>query len=233
MDEYLKSTEAIECDHPSIRVKARELVGNVASQRASALRLFRFVRDRIPYNLFMISMHPDDFRATFVLEAGKGYCVQKAVLLCALARAVGIPSRLALARIRNHRIPPALQARLGRNEFPGHGYNQFFLEGRWISAAATFDASLCNQINVPVVEFNGREDALLPAQTLEGKHTSNTSSITATLPTCRWILSPSALQKSGAGISGHGNGLRMTRVSLEASIGLKTEKVPSAGARPT
>ena len=169
MDEYLKSTETIESDHPLIRAKAHELVGVETSEREKLIRLFAFVRDQIPYNLFMISMHPDDFRATFVLEAGKGYCVQKAVLLCALARAVGIPSRLAFARIRNHRIPPALQARLGRNEFPGHGYNQFFLEGRWISAAATFDASLCNQINVPVVEFNGREDALLPAQTLEGK----------------------------------------------------------------
>ncbi|MBN1664427.1 MAG: transglutaminase domain-containing protein [Deltaproteobacteria bacterium] len=101
------------------------------------------MRDRIPYNLFMISMHPDDFRASFVLAAGKGYCVQKAVLLCALARSAGIPTRLALARIRNHRIPAGLQARLGRNEFPGHGYNQFLLDGQWVSAAATFDAVLC------------------------------------------------------------------------------------------
>ena len=169
MELYLRSTQAIESDHPLIRAKAQELVSVETSAREKLIRLFTFVRDQIPYSLFMISMHPDDFRATFVLEAGKGYCVQKAVLLCALARAVGIPSRLAFARIRNHRIPPALQARLGRNEFPGHGYNQFFLEGRWISAAATFDAGLCNQIKVPVVEFTGREDAMLPTQTLEGK----------------------------------------------------------------
>ena len=169
MDEYLKATETIESDHPSIRAKAKELVGDVTSRRGKVLRLFEFVRDGIPYNVFMISMHPDEFRASFVLEAGKGYCVQKAVLLCALARSVGIPSRLALARIRNHRIPPALQARLGRNEFPGHGYNQFILEGQWVSAAATFDMALCEQIRVPVVEFTGVKDAMLPAQTLDGK----------------------------------------------------------------
>jgi len=168
MDEYLKATATIETDHPLIRAKAQKLVGKETSACDKVLRLFAFVRDQIPYNLFMISMHPDDFRTTFVLEAGKGYCVQKAVLLCALARSVGIPSRLALARIRNHRIPPSLHARLGRNEFPAHGYNQFLLDGCWISAAATFDAALCGRVGVPVVEFDGRNDAMLPSRALDG-----------------------------------------------------------------
>ncbi|MBN1664437.1 MAG: transglutaminase domain-containing protein [Deltaproteobacteria bacterium] len=168
MEEYLKATAAIEVDHPLIRSKAVELTGECQSAHDKVLRLFAFVRDRIPYNLFMISMHPDDFRASFVLAAGKGYCVQKAVLLCALARSAGIPTRLALARIRNHRIPADLQARLGRNEFPGHGYNQFLLDGQWVSAAATFDAALCKRIGVPVVEFDGRNDAMLPAKALDG-----------------------------------------------------------------
>lgn len=91
MNEYLKATETIESDHPLIRAKAQSLAGAETSQRGKLLRLFAFVRDQILYNLFMISMHPDDFRATFVLEAGRGYCVQKAVLLCSLARSVGIP----------------------------------------------------------------------------------------------------------------------------------------------
>ncbi|MBN1383215.1 MAG: transglutaminase domain-containing protein [Deltaproteobacteria bacterium] len=168
MEEYLKATAAIEADHPLIRAKADELAGDCQSARDKALRLFTFVRDQIPYNLFMISMHPDDFRASFVLEAGKGYCVQKAVLLCALARSAGIPSRLALAGIRNHRIPKSLKARLGRNEFPGHGYNQFLLDDHWVSAAATFDTALCKRIGVPVVEFDGRNDAMLPGRALDG-----------------------------------------------------------------
>lgn len=74
-----------------------------------------------------------------------------------------------MARIRNHLIPPDLQARLGRDEFPGHGYNQFLLEGNWISVAATFDADLCNRLRVPIAEFNGRNDAMLPAQSLDGR----------------------------------------------------------------
>ncbi len=168
MDPYLSATPAIEADHPSIQACARKIIADAASDREKAQRLFAFVRDQIPYNLFMISMHPDDFRASFVLAAGKGYCVQKAVLLCALARAARIPSRLALARIRNHRVPPQIQARLGRNEFPGHGYNQFFIENRWVSAAATFDAALCARAGVPVVQFAGASDATLPEKALDG-----------------------------------------------------------------
>jgi transglutaminase-like putative cysteine protease len=168
MVEFLQATAAIEAEHPLIKAKADELAGDAASARGKVLRLFTFVRDQIPYNLFMISMHPDDFRASFILELKKGYCVQKAVLLCALARAVGVPARLALARIRNHRIPPALKARLGRNDFPGHGYNQFFLDDHWVSAAATFDAALCARVGAPVVEFDGQDDAMLPATALDG-----------------------------------------------------------------
>ena len=168
MDEYLKATAAIEAEHPLIKAKAAELTAGVSTDREKAVRLFYFVRDRIPYNLFMISMHPDDFRASFVLETGKGYCVQKAVLLCALARAAGIPSRLALARIRNHRVPPKIRERLGRNEFPGHGYNQFLFDEQWVTAAATFDAKLCSRVGVPPVEFDGRNDAMLPDRALDG-----------------------------------------------------------------
>lgn len=168
VDEYLAPTAAIEADHPAIRAKTSELTNGAGSRREQAARLFAFVRDAISYNLYMISMHPADFCASFALEAGKGYCVQKAVLLCALARAAGIPSRLVLARIRNHRVPPGLQARLGTNEFPCHGYDQFLLDGRWVSVAPTFDTGLCARAGVPVVQFDGHADALLPDRALDG-----------------------------------------------------------------
>ncbi len=168
MDKYLTATAAIDIDHPAVRATASQVVADAHSDRDKAIRLFEFVRDRIPYNLFMISMFPEDFRASFVLQVGKGYCVQKAVLLCALGRAVGIPTRLALAHIRNHRLPPRLKERLGRDDFPAHGYDQFHLDGHWVSVAATFDMALCVRSGVPVVEFDGRNDAVLPARALDG-----------------------------------------------------------------
>ena len=168
MHDYLEATPTIESGHPRIRTLASELAGRCANEREKAVNLFRFVRDEIRYNIFMISMVEEDFRASFILEASKGYCVQKAILLCALGRAAGIPTRLVLARIKNHRIPSKLYERLGRDVFPAHGYNQFYLDGQWLSAAATFDSALCERVGVPVVDFDGIQDAVLPAAALDG-----------------------------------------------------------------
>jgi transglutaminase-like putative cysteine protease len=159
---YLKPTQTIDSDHESIQEIAKALSRNRAGWVEKATRLFYFVRDSIPYNLFMISMYAEDFKANCILEWKQGYCVQKAVLLAALARAMGIPARLAFARIRNHRTPAELREKLGTNIFPRHCYNQLYLEGRWINLAATFDQGLCQRHELPTVEFNGTDDALLP-----------------------------------------------------------------------
>ncbi len=168
LKEYLISTDTIDCGHGQILAKARELTLGCASQREKALRLFAFVRDEIPYNLYMISVFREDFRASRVLAWGKGYCVQKAVLFTALARAAGIPARLTFARIRNHKAPAKIVAFTGTNIFPRHGYTQLFLDGAWVSVAPTFDRALCEKIGVPVVDWDGRTDATLPAEDLQG-----------------------------------------------------------------
>jgi len=48
----------------------------------------------------------------------EGYCVQKAVLLVALARAAGIPARLRFAEIRSHLTAPEIVEKRGSNLFP-------------------------------------------------------------------------------------------------------------------
>ncbi len=168
MREYLEPTDTIDCDHEKITTKARELTQGLVSPEDKALRLFTFVRDSIHYNLYMISVFKEDFTASRVLSWGKGYCVQKAVLLAALARAAGIPSRLAFARIRNHKVPQNILRNFGTNIFPRHGYTQLLLDDTWVSVAPTFDSALCAKIGVPVVEWDGRTDAVLPGEDLRG-----------------------------------------------------------------
>jgi transglutaminase-like putative cysteine protease len=169
MDIYLKPTFAIDADNKTIAEKAQNLTAGCTTDEEKVVKLFYFVRDSIRYNLYMISVFIEDFRASKVLEWEKGYCVQKAVLLTALGRAAGIPSRMAFAMIRNHRVPEHIIQRLGDNIFPRHGYNQFFLNGRWVSAAATFDRTLCEKNGLPTVEFDGKEDAMLPPADLRGQ----------------------------------------------------------------
>lgn len=164
----LRPTFVIDSNHEKILEKALEVTRGCSTEVEKATALFYYVRDAIGYNAYMISVFVEDFRASKVLEWGKGYCVQKAVLLAALGRAVRIPSRLVFAKIKNHRLPPAVHAWTKTNVFPRHGYNQFFLGGKWVSAAATFDKHLCEKNGFPLVEFNGQVDAPLPEKDLKG-----------------------------------------------------------------
>jgi len=168
LEDYLRPTDTIDCANEAILAKTRELTQGCATPVEKALALFYFVRDDIPYNLYMISVFKEDFTASRILAWGKGYCVQKAVLFSALARAAGIPSRLAFAKIRNHKVPEKVLALAGDNIFPRHGYTQLFLENTWVSVAPTFDKALCEKIGAPVVEWDGRTDATLPSIDLQG-----------------------------------------------------------------
>ena len=169
MEVYLRPTFAIDSDHERIVETAEKLTGGCSSDEEKAVKLFYFVRDSIPYNVYMISVFIEDFKASRILEWGKGYCVQKAVLLAALGRASGVPSRLVFAKIKNHRVPAHVLEKLRTNVFPRHGYNQFYLNERWVSAAATFDRTLCEKNGLPTVEFDGKKDAILPKKDLMGK----------------------------------------------------------------
>ena len=168
MSIYLSPTYAIDSDQESIVAMAGDLTRDCSDNMEKAVALFYFVRDSIHYNVFMISVFQEDFKASRVLEWKKGYCVQKAVLLTALGRAAGIPSRMAFAKITNHRVPAHIYEKLGVNTFPRHGYNQFFLDGHWVTASATFDRGLCEKNGLPVVEFDGKNDAILPEKDLQG-----------------------------------------------------------------
>jgi len=168
MEIYLKPTEAIDSDQELIQETARNLTLGCTNDTEKAIKLFYFVRDSIRYNIYMISMYLNDFKASTVLSRRKGYCVQKAVLLAALGRALNIPTRLVFASIKNHRVPAHLIERTGTDIFPRHGYNQFYLNGEWVSMAATFDRELCLKNGLPTVEFDGAHDAILPKIDLAG-----------------------------------------------------------------
>jgi transglutaminase-like putative cysteine protease len=169
MEIYLEPTFTIDSDNSRIVETARSLTEGCSNDTEKAVKLFYFVRDSIRYNVYMISVFIEDFKASRVLEWGKGYCVQKAVLLAALGRAAGIPSRLAFARIKNHKVPPALLEMIGTNIFPRHGYNQFYLDGKWVSAVAAFDKELCERNGLKTVEFDGKADAVLHEKDLKGE----------------------------------------------------------------
>jgi transglutaminase-like putative cysteine protease len=168
-NDYLGPTFFIDCDEATIKGKSRELSANVPKVLEKAQRIFYFVRDSIKYNVYSPRPTEGYFKASQVLAKGEGYCVQKALLLVALARAAGIPARLRFAEIRIHHTAKSIAEKRGSNVFPFHGLTDLYIEGRWIKATPTYDIGYCRKAGIAPVEFDGRSDALLPLCTLDGR----------------------------------------------------------------
>ncbi len=168
VDKYLWPTNFLDSQHPDIAKMGQDLVLATDTIEEKARKIFLFVRDSIKYDMYAVSNIGDDYMASSILQKARGYCVQKAIVLAALGRAVGIPSRLVLVAIKNHKSPADAMEIMKTNIFFPHIYNQFFINNKWVNVAATFDRSICERINVPWVEFDGVNDAILPAYDNDG-----------------------------------------------------------------
>lgn len=169
LERYLRSTYWIDCDTESIKENARDLTEQNSTMSEKAKSLFYFVRDEIEYNPYPPFGNHELYKASLVLGKGEGYCVQKAVLLAALARATGIPARLRLSDIKNYLSPPKLMEEMGTNVFIFHGYNELYIGLRWVKAVASFDLEMCDKNKIIPVEFDGRNDALFDSHNREGE----------------------------------------------------------------
>src|SRR5215213_3017704 len=143
---FLSPAEFIDSDHPAIQAEARKTAAGAVGAVDAARRLYLFVRDAIRYDPYVDYTDPETFRASSVLAAGRGYCVGKASLYCALARAAGIPARLGLADVKNHLATPKLLEEVGTDVFAFHGYTELFLDGAWVKATPTFNDTLCAKL---------------------------------------------------------------------------------------
>jgi transglutaminase-like putative cysteine protease len=167
--EYLAPSRFVDSDAPAVRAFAARVVGAENDPTARAVRLFAAVRDEIWYDPFSISTDPDAYRASTVVAAPTNWCVPKAVLLAAAARAAGIPARLGFADVRNHLQTDRLRERMGGADlFVYHGYADLYLDGRWVKATPAFNAELCARFGVAPIAFDGRADALLHEHTPGG-----------------------------------------------------------------
>ncbi|MDE2228733.1 MAG: transglutaminase domain-containing protein [Alphaproteobacteria bacterium] len=151
----------IDSDHPSVTAFAARVAGAESGAVAAAVKLYYAVRDEIRYDPYMRYDDLDTYRASAVLARGRGYCVGKAALFAAAARARGIPARVAFADVRNHLATPRLLALIGTDTFIYHGFTELWLERRWVKATPTFNLSLCEKFRLRALDFDGRADALL------------------------------------------------------------------------
>ena len=169
LEKYLKSTEFFNFNKHRVREKALEIIDGLKNDKEKAVALFYWVRDEIKYNMVAFYMIRGNFKASVTLRRKYGFCVSKAVLLSSFARAVGIPARIHLADIINHKSSQKAIEIMRTKEFLYHGYSEFFLDGKWVKATPVFDSETSIKVGfLPLVEFDGVNDGLLPNNDIDG-----------------------------------------------------------------
>jgi len=157
--EFLEPGRFIDSAHPAV-VEFSRKNSSGTSERERAVSLYYAVRDEIRYNPFLDFSDPLVFKASAVLQADQGFCVGKASLLAACARAAGIAARVGFADVKNHLTSPRLAETMGSDLFVYHGYADLYLEGKWVKATPAFNLALCTRFRVKPLEFDGRQDSI-------------------------------------------------------------------------
>ena len=167
-DAYRRPGRLVDSDHPDIIAYARRVAGE-GSDREKALRLYYAVRDDLRYDPYTTPMKRDAYRASTTLAAGHGYCVNKAGLMAAVCRAVGIPARVGYADVRNHMTTRRLAELMGCDTFYYHGYTDVWLDGRWVKATPAFNKGLTDKFGLKPLDWDGVSDSIYHPFDLSGR----------------------------------------------------------------
>jgi len=72
MKRCLKSTYYLDCDHSEIQTTVARITGDCIDHVEALQRLFLFVRDQIPYNMYAVTGNQKYYKASKILEMGTG-----------------------------------------------------------------------------------------------------------------------------------------------------------------
>lgn len=166
-EDCLAPTTFIDSDARTIRECVQNLHLDGLTPNERAIRLFNYVRDEITYE-FSIRVTQEEFKASFTITDGKGFCVRKSLLLCALCRAEDIPSVIILSDMRDKSLPPKMVEALGTDILFCHGLAGIHLDGQWLKLDPSLSPELVEKRQYRLVEFDGKSDALQDSTTLSG-----------------------------------------------------------------
>jgi len=168
---YLHPTYFIDSEHPEIVEMGTKLCAGRNTDVDKAKALFYYVRDTYKYSPYHVSFEHKVLKASHILlREGKkqAYCIEKAVLFAALCRAEGIPNRLLFCNVRNHIGTERFEAVIGTDIMVFHGYNEVFVNDRWVKCTVAFNKGLCDKLGVDTLEFDGIHDEVFQEYSKEG-----------------------------------------------------------------
>ncbi len=160
LDHFLVPTDVLDWRHPDILTFVGEVCCGQKSDVDKAIKLYYAVRDRWYYDPFKVNLTIEYLKVSAMLNRRHGYCVEKAMMMTACCRAVGIPARLGFAKVTNHLGTSKLEKILDTSELVFHGYSELYLNGAWVKCTPSFNRELCRYLGVRTLEFDGIHDSI-------------------------------------------------------------------------
>jgi hypothetical protein len=149
---YLRASRTVNAYHPSIRRLAVAVTAGHSRAVDQAAALMEWIRGHI-------RREPVDvFTALDALEGGRAECQGHALLFAALARSVGIPTRVVNGIVYSADF----------DGFLYHSWNESLLDGQWTAVDPTFGQLPADATHLRLVEGEALSD-LLPLVELIGR----------------------------------------------------------------
>jgi hypothetical protein len=157
MNEFLKETDFLNFTH----VKLDKFILDLSRDEIDkACELYYRVRDGFLYDPYHLDLRLPALTASVIASGKRAWCVEKSILLAALFRKVGIPSKLGYAVVTNHIGVDKLKGYLQREEIVFHGFVEAFLEGKWVKCTPAFDRRICRLTGVDPLDWDGKSDSM-------------------------------------------------------------------------
>ncbi|UCD27679.1 MAG: transglutaminase domain-containing protein [Planctomycetota bacterium] len=123
---YLAPSTSVNYKDPVIAKLAKQAAGNEKDPRKLADRLRKFVSDYVEDKNLSVGFAT----ASEVARSKEGDCTEHGILLAALGRAVGIPTRVIMGMVYVEQVMGQ------KNIFGGHMWTQFWIDGEWVDLDA-------------------------------------------------------------------------------------------------
>jgi transglutaminase-like putative cysteine protease len=157
--EYTTANSVLQIDDPRIRAMAAQARGAETDPLRIAMALERFVHDQVSASDFTQALAT----AAEVAQSRRGDCTEHAVLLAALGRACGIPSRVAIGLVYVERA----------GGFGYHMWSELYVNGQWLPFDATLGQGGIGAAHLKLVDasFHGTTgyNAFLPVAQVVGQ----------------------------------------------------------------
>jgi len=151
MLEYLRPSAYLNCDDPAVVKLARQVAPNETNPYVIADALRRFVSRHIQQKTLNVGFAT----ASEVARSREGDCSEHAVLLAALARARGLPSRVLGGLVFCERLGGR------RNVFGYHMWTEVYLAGQWVDLDPAQNQTDCDPTHIALA-VSSLDDKGLP-----------------------------------------------------------------------